>query len=304
MVGSAAVSLELRAPRLAACSFSTDGLSAEVEDDDDDDGGDDDARVASSTRKGGRKGRGRSKHPLAAAAAAERFDGGGWCALGGVGRSCTAATATASSFSGGGGGSVRSSLASGRVHYHDGAAPPSLEVPGQFCGPLDFNLPTACGSTLTTHASPAAHAHVLRFRSDAGGGHGGHGSSSSSSSSSSGGGGSQHGAISRGGAVGLAQPRLTLLGDDGGTYTFALQVRRRLLLLLLLLMWWRWNCPLARGDWLASCKLASAFSTLRLLAYSLTRSLATHSLTPLTSTFALTCFGGCCLLWLLLLWPA
>ena len=229
MVGSAAVSLELRAPRLAACSFSTDGLSAEVEDDDDDDGDDDDARVAS-TRKGGRKGRGgRSKHPLAAAAAAERFDGGGWCALGGVGRSCTAATATASSFSGGGG-SVRSSLASGRVHYHDGAAPPSLEVPGQFCGPLDFNLPTACGSTLTTHASPAAHAHVLRFRSDAGGGHGGHGSSSSS------GGGSQHGAISRGGAEGLAQPRLTLLGDDGGTYTFALQVRRRLLLLLLLLL--------------------------------------------------------------------
>jgi len=220
-----AASLELRAPRLAACSFSTDGLSADVEDDDEEEqaegeGGRTAAAAATATPRRRRRRGHKSAHPLATAAAAERFDGGGWCALGGVGRSSTAATG-------------RSSLASSRVHYHDGAAPPSLEVPGQFQGPLDFCLPAACGSTLTTHASPAAHAHVLRFRCDAGGGHGGHGGHGGGSGHGGGRGhggghgGQQHGAISRGGAEGLAQPRLTLLGDDGGTYTFALQVRLR-----------------------------------------------------------------------------
>ena len=73
-----------------------------------------------------------------------------------------------------------------------------------FTGPLDFNLPSACGSLLTGWANPSAHAHILRWRADA----------AMVSAAAAG----------RGGAEGIPQRRVTLLADDGGAYAFVLQL--------------------------------------------------------------------------------
>ena len=65
-------------------------------------------------------------------------------------------------------------------------------------------MPSACGSLLTTWANPSAHAHILRWRADA----------ATVSAMAAG----------RGGAEGIPQRRVTLLADDGGAYSFVLQL--------------------------------------------------------------------------------